>query len=321
MAGQNWTFMAIRDATAGKGSSAGDYTLEGKIGRRVMIQVVNDGHPHGERIIFDTRELAESIESSDDLNDEMDMAFETMQDGVAGDYAIILFNAVNDVTIIDMLRKLLTRVAAWQIKSLKVYVKSENIRKRLLDSMLAKGQLPADFLLFGRTVHLASGDITAFRCDAIVNASNTRLALGSGVSGAIRKKVHPSLQVEMQAIAARSRLVAGDVVLTGSYGLTNCRLILHAATAEGSAETVRRSVRKCLELCREKKIDSIAFPALGAGTGGLEISTCAAAIIGEVEAFCRNSKTASAPGKISLILWSAGAFHAFKDRLENREIK
>lgn len=117
------------------------------------------------------------------------------------------------------------------------------------------------------------------------------------------------------ALAAGGRLAAGDVVVTNSHGLQNCRLILHAATVEGLAETVKLAVRNCLKLCRERKIESIAFPALGAGTGGLEMPECAAVIIAEVEKFCRNSRKIAAPRKISFILWSAGSFNTFKEKL------
>ena len=48
----------------------------------------------------------------------------------------------------------------------------------------------------GITVALAQGDITELDCDAIVNAANSQLLLGSGVAGAIRRKGGPSIQVE-----------------------------------------------------------------------------------------------------------------------------
>ena len=117
-------------------------------------------------------------------------------------------------------------------------------------------------------------------------------------------------------IAAGGGIAAGDVAVTGSHGMQNCRLIFHAATVEGSSQTVRRAVKNCLKLCQEKKIKSIAFPALGAGTGGLEVSECADAIIDEVEKFCQSSRKTTVSGKISFILWSSEDFHTFKRKLE-----
>jgi O-acetyl-ADP-ribose deacetylase (regulator of RNase III) len=43
---------------------------------------------------------------------------------------------------------------------------------------------------------LIEGDITELDVDAIVNAANSQLQLGSGVAGAIREKGGPSIQEE-----------------------------------------------------------------------------------------------------------------------------
>ena len=40
------------------------------------------------------------------------------------------------------------------------------------------------------------GDITDMDVDGVVNAANTRLLLGSGVAGSIRRKGGPSIQAE-----------------------------------------------------------------------------------------------------------------------------
>ena len=50
------------------------------------------------------------------------------------------------------------------------------------------------------TIELAQSDITAMTVDAIVNAANERLQLGSGVAGAIRRKGGPSIQEECDRI-------------------------------------------------------------------------------------------------------------------------
>ncbi len=282
-----------------------------------MFQILNkEVVPLKDNIIFDTRVLDGEIHETEDLNNEIDYSFELLLKNLPGESAFVLFGKINDFSLVDIYKEILAHARKRGIGQLKIYVNSEVKRKYLLESTPAVIPLSVDFLLNGWVVHLATGDITTFSSDAIVNASNTRLILGSGVSGAIKKKANSSLQEEMLAIAAGGGLAAGDVAVTGSHGMPNCRLIFHAATVEGSTQTVRRAVKNCLELCQEKKIKSIAFPALGAGTGGLETSECAVAIIEEVEKFCRNSRKTAFPGKISFILWSSGDFHAFKKKLE-----
>jgi O-acetyl-ADP-ribose deacetylase (regulator of RNase III) len=256
------------------------------------------------------------IHAAEELNDEIDYSFELLMKNLPEESAFVLFGKINGFSLVDIYKEILAHARKRSIEQLKIYVNSEMKRRYLLENIPAVIPLSADFLLGECAVHVATGDITTFPSDVIVNASNTRLILGSGVSGAIKKKANPSLQEEMLAIAAGGGLAAGDVAVTGSQGMPNCRLIFHAATVEGSTQTVRRAVKKCLELCQEKKIKSIAFPALGAGTGGLEMSACAVAIIEEVEKFCRNNKKTTATEIISFILWSSGDFHAFKKKLE-----
>jgi O-acetyl-ADP-ribose deacetylase (regulator of RNase III) len=48
----------------------------------------------------------------------------------------------------------------------------------------------------GRRIVVVLGDITDMEVDAIVNAANTDLVLGSGVAGSIRRKGGPSVQAE-----------------------------------------------------------------------------------------------------------------------------
>ena len=50
-------------------------------------------------------------------------------------------------------------------------------------------------------VKVALGDITEIKADAIVNAANENLILGSGVAGAIRKKGGEKIQEECDLLA------------------------------------------------------------------------------------------------------------------------
>jgi O-acetyl-ADP-ribose deacetylase (regulator of RNase III) len=61
-------------------------------------------------------------------------------------------------------------------------------------------------------IYLYLGDITNLHADAIVNAGNTMLFMGSGVAGAIKKKAGD--QVEKEAMA-QGPIQPGETVVTG----------------------------------------------------------------------------------------------------------
>src|SRR5580693_5322691 len=76
-----------------------------------------------------------------------------------------------------------------------------------------------------RTVlELVEGDITGVEADAIVNAANEHLQLGSGVAGAIRDKGGPSIQEECNRIGSTP---VGTAVMTGAGNLP-ARQVIHA---------------------------------------------------------------------------------------------
>lgn len=112
-------------------------------------------------------------------------------------------------------------------------------------------------------------DVMDLKADAVVNASNPTLTLGGGVSGAIREKARDSLQAELHRIAARHRLVDGDVVATESFGLPNAKRIFHAATATDDPRAITRAIGNLLALADSEGLASLAMPALGTGTGRL----------------------------------------------------
>jgi O-acetyl-ADP-ribose deacetylase (regulator of RNase III) len=135
----------------------------------------------------------------------------------------------------------------------------------------------------GRVV-LLEGDITEQEVDAIVNAANSALVLGSGVAGAIRAKGGPSIQAECDAIGP---IGVGEAALTGA-GALPARHVIHAAGmapgGEASEESVRSCMRHSLELAQQHGLRSIAVPAIGAGVGGLPVQRCAEVLIAEARA-------------------------------------
>ncbi len=156
---------------------------------------------------------------------------------------------------------------------------------------------------------LLEGDITEQRVDAIVNAANTALKLGSGVAGAIRDKAGPEVQAECDA---RGAIGLGEAALTGA-GRLPARFIIHAASMElggpASEDTIRCAVGASLALAEEKGFQSVAFPALGAGVGGFSLQACAE--ISLEEARLRLTQTSSLE-EVRFVLWGEPAFRVFE---------
>jgi O-acetyl-ADP-ribose deacetylase len=132
------------------------------------------------------------------------------------------------------------------------------------------------------TLEIVQGDITALKVDAIVNAANRFLAHGGGVALAIVRKGGPSIQTESAALVAkRGPLETGEAVITGG-GKLPARFVIHTVgpvwsehSPEEADQLLRKAVRNGLTLAEEKRLKSIAFPAIGTGIYGFPIERAA----------------------------------------------
>ena len=116
-------------------------------------------------------------------------------------------------------------------------------------------------------IEITQGDITEADVEAVVNAANNDLQLGGGVAGAIRRKGGPSIQQECNRIG---RVPLGEAAITGG-GQLKADYVIHAASmqlgGQTTAENLQASTSNSLLRAEEKKIQSIAFPAVGTGIG------------------------------------------------------
>ncbi|MBN1966240.1 MAG: macro domain-containing protein [Anaerolineae bacterium] len=127
----------------------------------------------------------------------------------------------------------------------------------------------------GITLRLLQGDITDLAVDAIVNAANSQLILGSGVAGAIRRKGGPGIQAECLAIGWCD---VGDAVITGAGNLP-ARHVIHAVgprMGEGHEPgKLEAATRASLTLAEQQRLASIALPAISTGIFGFPLEACA----------------------------------------------
>ena len=158
-------------------------------------------------------------------------------------------------------------------------------------------------------IRLYEGDITEQAVDAIVNAANSDLVLGAGVAGAIRHRGGPSIQQECDAIGP---IEVGGAAVTGAGDLPATYVIHAAGMPPGGAadeESVRSSVRRSLELAREKSCRSIAIPAIGAGIGGLSPKRCAEVLLEEARAHLAGDTTLE---EIRFVLFGEPTYRVFE---------
>jgi len=162
---------------------------------------------------------------------------------------------------------------------------------------------------------IQKGDITEFEGDAIVNAANTDLVLGSGVAGAIREKGGFEIQAECNKIGS---IQLGHAAATPA-GKLKSRFIIHAAGmhlgGKVSSKSLKDATLNSLVLARKKGIATIAFPAIGTGVGGFPVDKCAQIMIKTVMDFLQQDN--DVVEKVHFILFDDGSFNIFKNSLQN----
>lgn len=134
-------------------------------------------------------------------------------------------------------------------------------------------------------LEVREGDIATVEADAIANAANNHLWMGSGVAGALKRA--GGVEIEREAMA-QGPVPVGTAVAT-TAGRLNARYVIHGAVMGQDlvtdADLVSRTTRACLALADELGCESLALPAFGTGVGGFPLDQCARLMIGEVSTF------------------------------------
>ena len=167
----------------------------------------------------------------------------------------------------------------------------------------------------GLTVDVLQGDLTEQDVDAIVNAANNDLILGGGVAGAIARRGGPAIQAECRAIGT---IEVGDAAITGG-GQLKARFVVHAASmrlgGRTSAESLRSSTRRSLEIANGRRLRSIAFPAVGTGIAHFPLDDCARIMLEEV---VRHGSHDTSLEEVRFVLFGDGAEAAFRGEAQRQ---
>lgn len=161
-------------------------------------------------------------------------------------------------------------------------------------------------------LRIVEGDIALLDVEAVVNAANKHLQLGGGVAGAIRRRGGPSIQAECNRLAP---IEVGEAVITGGGNL-KAKYVIHAVgpvNGEGDEEAkLARATRSSLRIAADRKIQSLAFPAISTGIYGFPIEECSRIMLRVSLDFLRKN---SYPREITFCLYGAEAHEVFRQTL------
>ncbi|WFO76272.1 macro domain-containing protein [Desulfurococcaceae archaeon MEX13E-LK6-19] len=170
----------------------------------------------------------------------------------------------------------------------------------------------------GTEIIVVKGDITKMDVDAIVNPANSYMVMGGGVAYAIKKAGGQIIEDEARKHAP---VPVGKAVAT-TAGRLSAKYVIHAPTMERPAmrigtEQVRLAVKAALEKAKELNIESIAFPGMGTGVGGVPYKDAAKTMVNTVKEFLRNVKHSIR--KVYLVGYTEELANAFCEALEEEQ--
>ncbi|RLE66659.1 MAG: macro domain-containing protein [Thermoprotei archaeon] len=136
------------------------------------------------------------------------------------------------------------------------------------------------FMYKNIVVKVKKGDITEEDCEAIVNPANSMMIMGGGVAGAIKRKGGKIIEEEARRYAP---VPVGEAIVTGA-GVLKAKYVIHAPTMEKPAmpitvKHVIKAAQAVFKVACSRGFSCIAFPALGAGVGGVPVKESVKAIL------------------------------------------
>ncbi len=141
-------------------------------------------------------------------------------------------------------------------------------------------------------IELAKTDITRIHVDAVVNAANEALQLGSGVAGAIRQNGGPTIQEECDHIGT---CAVGQAVVTKA-GKLPAKWVIHAVGpvwkggSFGEEMLLASAVLQALRRGEDIGATSVALPALSTGAFGFPLAMAAEISVAAARSFAPDSE-------------------------------
>ena len=167
-----------------------------------------------------------------------------------------------------------------------------------------------------KRVELVKGDITSLDVEAIVNAANNSLLGGGGVDGAIHNAAGPELLSECRKL---NGCETGHAKITEGYRL-KAKHVIHTVGPiwQGGFRDENSLLASCyqtsLELAKQKKIKTIAFPNISTGVYGFPKDLAALIAIKETQRFLNKN---SYPEKVIFVTYSDDNYETYRKLLDD----
>lgn len=163
-------------------------------------------------------------------------------------------------------------------------------------------------------IEVLEGDITGLEIQAIVNPANSKLIMGGGLAGIIKKEGGQEIQDEARG---KAPVKVGEAIITNAGKLPS-EYVIHAPTMEKpsqkiSIENVRQAIQGILNCAEKNGIEEIAIPGLGTGVGGVSYEGAASAMVEELKNF-ESEKIK----KVVLVGYGEELYQAFKEEKEKQ---
>jgi O-acetyl-ADP-ribose deacetylase len=166
-----------------------------------------------------------------------------------------------------------------------------------------------------KRIELIKGDITTLAVDAIVNAANTKLLGGGGVDGAIHAAAGPDLLEECRNL---NGCETGKAKITRGY-LLKAKHVIHAVGPvwhgghRDETEMLASCYKSSLEIARDNKIKTLAFPGISTGVYGFPKDLAAFIAVSETRRFLQKNKY---PEKVTFVAFSEEHFETYRKLLD-----
>jgi O-acetyl-ADP-ribose deacetylase (regulator of RNase III) len=166
-----------------------------------------------------------------------------------------------------------------------------------------------------KRLELIKGDITLLNVDAIVNAANSSLLGGGGVDGAIHNAAGPDLLAECEKLKGCE---TGQSKITYGYRL-KAKYVIHSVGPVwyGGNRNENLLLASCyqtsLALAKEKKIKTLAFPAISTGVYRFPIDLAALIAVNETKRFLNKN---SYPEKVIFVTYSDDSYESYRKILD-----